>query len=145
MKTKLGLSVASLGALTYFSAMTPANMNYLIQILIVGYILIYEKDTWLKRTAVKSVIISISFIFLLALIHFIPELFELLNYLLGVFGENLSLPVLDNIIGFIIIAIKIFQKLLLLSFGLFALKGQTITIGFFDNIIDKHFEETVQQ
>ena len=139
MKTKLGISVALLGAFTYFSGLIS---GYTVQLLIVGYILIYEKDTLLKRTAVKSIVICVSFSLLSAFIKFIPDMLDMITALAGLFDQALNMTKVTNAILFITKALEIFRSLLLISFGIFALKNQSVSIGFFDRIIDKHFEET---
>ena len=139
MKTKLGISVALLGAFTYFAGLIS---GYTVQLLIVGYILICEKDTLLKRTAVKSIVICVSFSLLSAFIKFIPDMLDMVTALAGLFDQALNMTKVTNAILFVTKALEIFRSLLLISFGIFALKNQSVSIGFFDRIIDKHFEET---
>ena len=139
MKTRLGISVALLGAFTYFAGLIS---GYVVQIIVAGYILIYEKDTLLKRTAVKSVVICVSFSLLSAFIEFIPNMFDMVSSLAGLFDQALEMTKVTMAISFITKALEIFRNLLLISFGIFALKNQSVSIGFFDKIIDRHFEET---
>ena len=49
MKSKLGVSVALLGALPFILSLFG---GYTPMLLVVGYIFICEEDSWLKKTAI---------------------------------------------------------------------------------------------
>ena len=57
-KSKLGLPVGLFGALIFAMAYFG---GYTVLFLLVGYVLIREEDAWLRRTAVKAVLVSVAF------------------------------------------------------------------------------------
>ena len=86
-KTKLGISVGLLGAAVYFTALFG---GYLPLIVLAGYILLFEENPWLKKSAVKSAVIVFSFALLSALIGFIPNAIDLINDVFNVFKGHFS-------------------------------------------------------
>ena len=64
-KTRLGITVGLMGALTYFIALFG---GYLAMIIVAGYILLFESNEWLKKAAVKAAVITIGFAVLISVI-----------------------------------------------------------------------------
>ena len=56
-KTKLGISVALLSALTFLSG----YLGITVLVLLAGYILIREENVYLKKTAVGTVVLYLAF------------------------------------------------------------------------------------
>lgn len=50
-KTKLGITVGALGAITFFAGFFG---GYLAAIVLAGYALLFEENAWLKRSVVKA-------------------------------------------------------------------------------------------
>ena len=57
-KTRLGISVGLMGFITYFGC---CFGGYIAAILLFGYILLVENNQWLRKTAVKAMILTIAF------------------------------------------------------------------------------------
>lgn len=76
MKSKLGLSIGLTGALiyaiTYFAGMIPL-------ILIIGYLLIVEKNEWLNYIVIKALCLTILFAILATITSFIPNLLSIVQ------------------------------------------------------------------
>ena len=51
-KTKIGMTVGLLGAAIYFIGLFS---GYLTVVLLIGYVLLFEENEWLRKSAVKAV------------------------------------------------------------------------------------------
>ena len=96
MKAKLGISVGLLGAAVYFSALFG---GYIPVFLLVGYVLLFEENEWLKKSAVKAAVLMVSISVLLAVIGLIPDLLSWINTLVAVFKGSFNYGVLSTIIS----------------------------------------------
>ncbi len=56
-KTKLGISVGLLGAAIYFMGLFS---GYMVAVLLAGYVLLFEENEWLKKSAVKAIAVVLS-------------------------------------------------------------------------------------
>lgn len=75
-KTKLGVSVAVLGAAMYFTGLFS---GYIVAVVLAGYILLMEENEWLKKTAVKAVALMIAFSLLSTLLGLIPGVINFID------------------------------------------------------------------
>ena len=127
-KSKLGISVALLGAGMFFLGI----VSYLALIAVAIYIFIREDNTWLRKTALFAVILAV--------------FFAAVNFVLGAITGLISAA--SNIVLMISIASTVFSVLttlvniaefvLLLLFGFMALGGKSLNIGFINKLYDKH-------
>ena len=136
-KTKLGISVGLLGAIFFFAGFFG---GYLVTILMAGYILLVEDNAWLKRVTVKGVVLMLFFTVLAALINFIPNIVDLIDSLLRIFKNDFYIPVISNIINFILTVLNVTEKVLFLILGFKALKQATIVIPPLDSFVGKYMD-----
>lgn len=136
MKTKLGISVALLGAAVYFAALFG---GYVAVVLLAGYVLLFEENEWLKKSAVKAVALMISISFLVTLINLIPDLLSWISSLVSVFKGSFNYSIVSSIISVITKAIDIIRTCLFLLLGVKALNQGTVAIPYVDKIINKYF------
>ena len=139
-KTRLGISVGLMGAAVYLVALFG---GYIPLILVAGYILLFEENQWLKRSAIKAAVIVFALALLTALIGFIPNATELIGNIFSVFNRTLHIPVLPGIISLINTIIFIVQKVLLIFLAIRALTQSNVPIDFVDQTINKHMEAPV--
>ncbi|MCL2058698.1 MAG: hypothetical protein FWH01_06515 [Oscillospiraceae bacterium] len=137
MKTKLGISIGLLGAAVYFVALFD---GFLALTLIAGYILLFEESEWLKKAAVKAFAILVGVALLRALIALVPDLFNLINNFIGIFGQSFTVRPVTSFISFVDTALVIGRKLLMLMLGLQALTQNSIAVGPIDKLVDKHMK-----
>lgn len=137
MKTKLGVSVGLLGAAAYFLGLFSGNV---VLALLVGYVLLFEENEWLRRTVVKAMVIGIFFSVLTTVIGFIPDIIGIINNAAMVFGKTVSISVVSKIITFILSVISFVRVVLMLILGFKALNQGTIRFGIVDKTIDKHMK-----
>lgn len=135
MKTKLGISVGMLGAMIYFAALFG---GYLPVIILAGYVLLFEENEWLKKSAVKAAAVMVSFAFFITLLNLIPELLYWISSLVFVFKGSFNYTVVDSIINVITKLLDIIRTCLFLGLGAKALNQGTIAVPFVDKIISKY-------
>lgn len=137
-KSKLGISVALVGAALYFSGLFS---GYLAVIILAGYVLLMEENVWLKKAAVKSVALLMFFSIILAVIGLIPSLIGFIDDILNIFGGSFHISFLTNIINMLRSGINLIQIVLFLILGLKALNQGTIPVPVIDKMVDKCFEQ----
>ena len=141
-KTRLGITVGLMGALMYFIALFG---GYLAMIIIAGYILLFETNEWLKKSAIKAAVITIGFAVLISVVNLIPDAISFVGSIIAVFGKYFSLTIVDKIISVITTALAIIEKILLLILGFKALRQGTVGIAFIDRFIQKHADNNIQE
>ncbi|NLD46726.1 MAG: hypothetical protein GX660_05935 [Clostridiaceae bacterium] len=133
-KTKLGISVGLLGSALYFTGL----LNYFALIILAGYVLIFEENEWLKKSAVKVVTIIIAFTIVSTLFSISNNILDILNVPLSWirFSFRLSWPLKIDTIALKVLSIL--QSGILIILGFKALTQGTIKLGPIDKIIDKN-------
>ena len=134
-KTKLGISVGLVGAILYLCGYFS---GYLATLLIAGYVLRFEENTWLKKTSVRAVILMIGFSVLYALLGLIPDLISLVNSVFNVFGGHFGISFVTNIISVFRNLLNLFELVVFFLLGATALAQKDIKIPGLDDLIDKH-------
>ena len=136
-KTKLGISVGLMGAALYFLGLFS---SYIVAVLLAGYVLLFEDNAWLKKSAVKAVAVLAIFSFATAVVNLLPNAVNLINDFVAIFGGHFYLSFLSNLVGFVTTALNLLEKLLLLGLGLTALNQGTLPVPFVDGLINKHMD-----
>lgn len=136
-KTKLGISVGFLGAAIYFLGLFS---GYLVVALLVGYVLLFEQNEWLRKCAVKAITLMLVISFVVTVINLIPNSISFVNSVFSILGGSFSIGFITSIINAIVGAIGIIEKLLFLGLGLTALNMGTIAIPAVDKLVNKCIE-----
>lgn len=134
-KTRLGISVGLLAAAIYFTSFFG---GYLVAILLAGYVLTFEADSWLKKSAVKAVGLLILFSFLSAVINLVPNLLGFVNDVLGIFGVGFGYGVISHLISAVLGILDILEKVLFLALGVSAFKQKDVDVPVVDSLIGKY-------
>lgn len=133
-KAGIGISVGMLAAGLYFLGLVS-----LLGLLVVGgYVLLFEKNAWLKRCAVKAVAIVIAFALLSHLVGLGNDVIQILNGILSWFRvpHMLSWPLSLNTIANAIL--HGLEFLILAFLGIKALIQGDVKVPGIDNAINKH-------
>lgn len=141
-KTKLGISVGLLGAIVCFAAFFS---GYLAAIVLMGYILLFESNEWLRKIAVKAVVILVAFSVLDAVVGLIPDAIDLIDSLFGIFGKSFSIGFLSSLVSLVRNALDILEKLIFLVLGFKALSQGSVAVGPIDGIVDKNLSVDEQK
>lgn len=134
MKTKLGISVSLMSALLYFGGLFG---GYVVLALLVGYVLLKEDDTWLKRAAIKSTVICVGCSLLSSVIGLVPNLYGIFSSLLSVFGADMPGTALVSLANFLQYVVTFVKTVALLYFGLAALLNKYAVKDPLDPLVDK--------
>lgn len=136
-KTNLGISVALMGAGLYFLGL----FSFIPAFLLAAYVLLREEDAWLKRNAIRMVVIVIGFYVLHVGVDLLQEIWGVINCILGwipFLNLHFSFPLnLDSIANYII---SFLENLVLLLSGFKALSGNMIKVDFADKLLSKHLD-----
>lgn len=136
-KTKLGISVALIGAALYFLGLFS---GYLAIVILAGYVLLMEENIWLKKTAVKSVALLMLFSMVSAVLNLIPGVINFIDDFFNIFRGNFSIWFLTSIVNMLRSGINLIQTVLFLILGLKALNQGTIRVPMIDKMVEKCFE-----
>lgn len=127
-KTKLGISVALLGAALYFMGL----INVIALVLLAGYVLLFEQNEWLRRCAVKSVALYVAFALLVGVIS---TVIDPISSMLGMWAHFYRLGDYSSLIIDIIYVVRF------VVFGLLGVRA--LTMGSFatkkiDDLLNQH-------
>lgn len=132
-KTKIGLSVAIMGAIVYLTALFG---GYTPLLLVAGYILIAEESTQLKKTAVTAFLILLTFSAVNFVIGLLPDILNLFYSLLQIFRVYVHLNFVDNIANFLYNALGLLKELVLVILAVLTLLKKPLKLSFIDKLFD---------
>lgn len=134
-KTRIGISAGMLAAAIYFLGLFSGMLTALI---LVGYVLMFEDNGWLRKNALRAMILMILFSLITAVIGFIPSMISFVNNVFSAFGSYFTLNFVSRMIDALLIIINSIEKLLFIILGFVALSQKTFFIPIIDQFIDKH-------
>ena len=130
-KTKLGLSVTFVAACLYFFGL----FSTIPAVLLIGFVLLKEDDEWLKKMAVKALVLVLAFWVVGSLLTAINEVFSMLSVVVGWFGAGrVSVPL--NLTSLVSYALDIVEILVMIVLGLQALKHESMPLGPIDGMVE---------
>lgn len=135
MKTKLGISVAMLTALTYIFGLFG---GYIALALLVGYILLCETEESLKKAAVKTVIICVVFDLISAVIALLPNGISIIDNFMNIFNATFPIYFVSRIVTFINSVLAVIEKLIFLVLAFMAWSDKNCKLPILDDLVDKH-------
>ena len=133
-KTKVGISVGLFGAALYFVGL----ISIIPLVVMAGYVLLFEENEWLKKTAVKAVGVVVFFTILSVIIGLLSNSTSLLSEIVYLFNGTINMSGLNRILSICRLVINIVQSLFLLLLGFKALTQGNIKLGTVDSTINKH-------
>lgn len=136
LKTKLGVSIALLGAASYFLVALTGVSSW-ATLLIVAYVLFAEDNEWLKKTVVKAVSVSILCSLLCIAIGWFDDLASIINIIIHWFSKTTYFRIPANLTTFFREIVVLVTDVFLVLLGIFALKMKTIKIPLVDSLVDK--------
>lgn len=134
-KTRLGISIELLSAAIYFMGIFG---GYLTVIVLVLYTLLFEQSAWLKRSAVKAILLMACFSLTVTCINLLPNSINFIDAIVSVFGGVFSIGILNKIVAILNSGIDITEKIIFIALGFRALKQETVVIPMIDRLISKY-------
>lgn len=133
LKTKLGISIALVGAAMYFLG----ALSFIPAILLAGYVLIAEPNEWLKRQAAKMIGVVVVFGLLSIAVGWIDDLVSILNIIVRWFDRDVYLSIPANLTSLCQYIISLAKEVFLLVMGFMALSMKNVRLGVVDKQLDK--------
>lgn len=134
-KTRLGIKVGLLGAAIYFMG---CYGGYLITMLLTGYVLLFEENQWLKKSAVKAVAIMILFSLIASVVYLLPDVISVIDGIAGMFNGHLYINFVSSFAAAVSSALNIVEKVLLICLGIKALTQGDVAVPIVDKLIDNY-------
>lgn len=132
-KSKLGLPIPVMGALTYLLFLFG---GYTAGLLIVGYVLLCEEDAGLKKHALTAVLLAVAFSCVSLLIGLLPDVVDIFRNLVAIFGEYMDGGIINSISGFLSSILSLLRIVAFAGLAAFVFLGKSVKIGFVDKLLD---------
>ncbi|MBR5947208.1 MAG: hypothetical protein IKZ82_00990 [Clostridia bacterium] len=134
-KTKLGISTHLLAAILYLLGLFG---NTVALVIAAGYVLIREDDEWLRKSAIKALVIHVFITALTYVIAFIPGVFEAINSFINIFKGSFNYSFLLRIREFLDDALIVVRYAVFIVLAFLALKGKGVALPGVDDTVQKH-------
>lgn len=136
-KSNMGLNVGVVGAATYLLSLFG---GYIPLLLLAGYALLFESNGWLKRTALKAVVLTFLFSLASTAIGFIPDVIEMIHSIVVIFDGKFTVKYVAELVRALYNILNVAKIVLLVALAVKAMSQSTIVIGFVDKIVNKCVE-----
>ena len=103
-KTKLGVKVCLLGALSYWLSMFG---GFIPAMLLCGYVLLLENDKWLKKTTFNALMLSVFFGVISGIILVFPDIVSVINSFFGIFSGHFYADAFNSFINLLLLVVRI--------------------------------------
>lgn len=140
LKTKLGISIALVGAAMYFLG----AISFIPAALLAGYVLIVEENEWLKRQAAKMIGVVVVFGVLSIAVGWIDDVVYMLGIIVRWFSRDTYLSVPANLTTLCQYIITLAKEVFLLMMGFMALGMKNVKLGVVDKQLDKFMSNNQQ-
>ena len=138
MKSRIGITVGLFGAGIYLGNLFG---GMLVSILLLGYVLLFEENEWLKIATIKATVLLMSFAFAGMLIDMIPRTIEVFTSFVDIFEVDYNITMIRRITSFLSTVLNYLEVVLFLVLGVKAFNQGTVKIGFVDQMIQKHYKD----
>lgn len=133
-KSRLGVSVGLLGAGVFLSGI----IGIIPVVLLAGYILLFESNEWLRKTAVKAAVLFFVFCALQALIDLPLQLLNATGNTMVVFGVAFYWPGVQAFMMLLTDLLTLLKTAALLYGGWAALRQRSLPCKPIDKLMEKH-------
>ncbi len=136
MKSKLGISVGLFGAGIYLGNLVG---GILVSILLLGYVLLFEENEWLKVSVIKATVLSMFFTFITMVVELVPRTSGTIDNLMRIFDGDFTMQFLSRLTLFLNYGIGLLEMVVFLLLAVKALNQRTMNIPVVDGMIKKHY------
>ena len=141
-KTKIGIPVGIMSAAIFFVAIAGNFIPYgrfTLVIFLAGYVLLSEEDDWLRKNAVKALVLMIAFFFFFTALSLINSIVSLIIDIFAMITRvNIEISFFYEIIYLIKKVIGYGEMALFAVLGVLSFNNGTISIPFVDKLVEKH-------
>lgn len=136
-KSNMGLNVGVVGAAAYLLSLFG---GYVPLLLLAGYTLLFESNGWLKRTALKAVVLTFLFSLASTAIGFVPDVIEMVHSIVVIFDGKFTVKYVSELVYALYNILGVAKVVVMVALAVKAMSGNTIIIGFVDKIVNKCVE-----
>ena len=97
-----------------------------------------ENNQWLRKTAVKAMILTIAFSLLSTFIGLITDIIEFIGSIVNLFNGSFYLTFVSKIVTILTLAIGLIKTVLFILLGIKALNQGSITVPVVDDMTNKN-------
>ena len=133
-KTRIGIPAPFIAAAIYLSALFS---GYVLTGLLVGYVLLCEKDRSLKTHAVCAFSLLLAFSLINCAVYLLPDMFEVVSDLLAVFNIYFYPSFISRVLSFFGSTLSLLKTLAFLAMTVLAIVKNNIRIP----LLNKLFQE----
>lgn len=134
-KTKLGISVTLMAAALYFLGLYG---GYVITGVLVGYILLKEEDTGLKKEAVRVLLLMLLFSLVGTALNLVPNILSIFSGLLEIINVHYYFSFFHNVFGVFSSVLSLLKTVAFVALGLAAVFGKSVKLPVIDPLIEKY-------
>lgn len=131
-KTKLGLKVSVMGALTYLLFLFG---GYTAGLLVVGYILLCEENGDLKKHALTAVLTAIAISVANLVIGLLPDVVDVFQALIAIFDGYLDGGIITSFANFLYAILSLVKTVAFVGLAAAALLGKSIKVSLIDKLL----------
>ena len=114
--------------------------GYVPTLIIGGYILFLESNEWLKKSAIKAVVLLVGFSLVSGAVGLIPSAVTFINNIFTAFNSYFSLNIVTGIFSAVSTGVSVAKTVLFMLLAIKALTQGTVRISIVDKLIQKHTE-----
>lgn len=136
-KTKLGISVKLLAAIT---CLAPLSGGYVFFLGLVLYVLLMEKNQWLKKMTIQALVITFVCSALSAVLDFVPNIISAMDSVVSIFGGNFHISFVTNLFYAADHIVSVARMIVLLVMSLKCFTEDNLQIKQLDDFMAKHVD-----
>lgn len=133
-KTKLGIPE---GLMALIICLLCYYGGYVVTALVVGYVIFKEESEFLKKLALKVLVLLLAFSLLNTLVNLIPDVINLTYSVIHIFAPEFYLHFIDRIFNFIYSIVYFVKTLVFLALAFYSLQGKEFTVPYLEEYLDK--------
>lgn len=134
-KTALGISDAALVCFAYLLALFG---GYTPLVLVTGYVLLKEKNDWVRFSVVKAALLTMCFTVLNLVVYLLPNLISFINSICYIFeGSGIRSAAIGNIANALDSGLVLTEKVLFVLLAIKSITHKTLKIGIIDTLAEK--------
>ena len=133
-KTKLGIPVALMALIV---CLLGYYGGYVVTALVIGYVFLKEDSEFLKKLALKVLVLLLAFSVASTLIYLIPNALNVVYSLIHIVAPEFYLNFIDRIFNFLSNILSFVKTLVFLALSFYALQGKEFKVPVLDEQMDK--------
>ena len=130
----------SVNLLSAIICLAPLTGGYVFLLGLVLYVLLMEKDEWLRKSAIKTLVVTFVFGVVSALINFVPNVIDVFDSIFRIFDKNFYIPYLQSILNVLSNIVYVLRVLILLAMSLMAFSQKSPEFKPVDDLMEKHVD-----